>query len=53
MNAPFSKYVRPIIALSLLMLIGYGFVTERIGAEYIMGLATGVIGSYFDSKSND
>lgn len=50
MKSPFAIYVRPIVALALTGLIVYGFVIDKIGAEYIMGLATGVIGSYFEGN---
>lgn len=48
MNSPFSIYVRPIIALSMIVMIDYGFICGIIGPEYIMGLATGILGSYFE-----
>jgi hypothetical protein len=51
MKNPFSKYVRPFIAFSMVVMIGYGFFTKIIGPEYIMGLATGILGSYFEGGS--
>jgi hypothetical protein len=46
----FSKHIRSIITLSFVGLIIYGFVEGSIGPEYIMGLATGIFGSYFEDN---
>jgi hypothetical protein len=32
----------------MIAMIGYGFISGTIGPEYIMGLATGILGSYFE-----
>lgn len=43
---------RFIIAIALVAMLGFMVFTGKIGAEYFMGLITGVIGHYFTTSIN-
>ena len=42
---------RFIIAIALILMLGYMIFNDKISAEYFMGLVTGVIGFYFTASA--
>ena len=48
MNANMQRFI---IAIALIVMLGYMIFNDKISAEYFMGLITGVVGFYFTASA--